>query len=293
MLIRCIKPTIAERGGHPLKNKVKAVSSKLIKTRVTLQERKLLLHVPATHPFSRTRLSAMLTKYGMVYVKPDTGSLGIGVMRVERIDGGYRYQAGMKKHTFPTFDRMYEALRKSCGGRRHLIQKGIHVLRHEGRPFDFRVMMQKRPSGRWVCSGIAARVAHPQKAVTNGSQGGTIYAPEDLIAPRFGPKAAEALLASMARIGRLTAAQFGRSYPAMNELGLDLAVDRRLKPWILEVNTRPDPCPFTKLADPTSIRNIVAYAKDYGRKYDLTCAKARRAPRAGQQAASTPSAIES
>ena len=105
-------------------------------------------------------------------------------------------------------------------------------------------MIQRSPSGKWVCTGTAARVAHPQKAVTNGSQGGTIYSPYDLLEPKFGVDATSILMHKMEQIAYLTSVQLGRAYPAMNELGIDIAVDRKLKPWILEVNTRPDPLSF-------------------------------------------------
>lgn len=257
----------------------KTIASKLTKTRIVLRNKKLHKYVPPTYPFNQKRLSAMLARYGMVYVKPDAGSLGIGVMRVEKNGGTYRYQSGVRTFTFPTFEKLYQSIQSRCSSKRYLIQKGVHVLRHKGNPFDFRVMIQKKPSGGWECTGTAGRVAHPLKAVTNGSQGGTIFKANLLIEPKYGTEATTSLLQKMEQIAQLTAAQFSCSYPAMNELGLDIAIDRRLNPWILEVNTHPDPCPFTKLEDKAIIRKIVRYAKAYGRRYCLTCSKAKKAPK--------------
>ncbi|WP_240633354.1 YheC/YheD family protein [Paenibacillus montanisoli] len=258
-------------------NHVDRVSSKLAKTKVLLQNRTLAKYVPTTRPYSPKQLLAMLRQHGMVYVKPDTGSLGIGVVRVDRTKRGYRYQSGTRTYTFKTFRAMRLSLQKKISGRCYLVQKGIHVLRRQGRPFDFRIMIQKNPSRRWECTGTAGRVAHPSKIVSNGSQGGTIYSAAALMNPIAGKRRTAQLQRSMNRIALATAAQFGRTYPAMNELGLDLAVDRKLKPWILEVNTRPDPCPFTKLNNTAIIRKIVRYAKAYGRRYCLTCSKAKKA----------------
>ncbi|NEW07916.1 YheC/YheD family protein [Paenibacillus sp. SYP-B3998] len=261
-----------------MQNNLKYVSNKLLKTRIVLNDRKLAKHVPHTRPFQRIHLFAMLERYNMVYVKPNTGSLGIGVMRVEKGANLYRYQSGVRAFTFPTFQAMCRSLQKKIGKKKYLIQKGIHVLKYDGRPYDFRVMIQKNPAGTWECTGTVARVAHPRKAVTNGSQGGTIFLAPNLIEPTAGTEKTARLLSQMERLARLTAVQFSRAYPAMNELGLDIAVDRQLNPWILEVNTRPDPCPFTKLADKKIINKIVGYAKSYGRRYCLTCSKAKRSP---------------
>jgi glutathione synthase/RimK-type ligase-like ATP-grasp enzyme len=265
-----------------MKTSRKYISSKLVKTRIVLHDRQLAMHVPPTSPFNRSRLADMLERFGMVYVKPDTGSQGIGVMRVEKKEGAYRIQRGVLALTFQTFEGMFRSIRKDTGRRRYLIQKGIYVLEHDGRPFDFRVMIQKNPSGQWECTGTAGRVAHPRKAVTNGSQGGTIFPAVDLIEPEAGREEAARLLQKMDHLAQLTASQFSRAFPAMNELGIDIAVDRSLNPWILEVNTRPDPCPFTKLSDKDIINKIVAYAAAYGRRYCLTCSKAKRAPNRGR-----------
>lgn len=258
------------------------ISSKLLKTGVLLRHRGLARFIPLTRLFSRQVLYDMLERYGMVYVKPDTGSLGIGVMKVEKQGRAYRYQSGTRIFAFASFPALFESLRQRIGRRKYLVQKGIHVLRHGGRPYDFRVMIQKNPARRWEPTGIAGRVAHPRKAVTNGSQGGTIFPAGTLLLPHAGRTRSLALLGLMNRMARVTAAQLGRAYPAMNELGLDIAVDGRLHPWILEVNTHPDPCPFTKLPYQRMIRKIVAYAKSYGRRYNLTCNKAKRASHRSQ-----------
>ncbi|GAA4865422.1 hypothetical protein GCM10023310_51170 [Paenibacillus vulneris] len=258
--------------------KITFISSKWEKTRVVLQDRRLASHVPITRRFSRKLLDEMLNRYRMVYVKPESGSLGIGVMRVDKLKKGYRYQKGVQAFTFPTFQAMYLSLSKHIGKRSYLIQKGIHVLRYRGRPYDFRVVIQKNPAGRWERTGTIARVAHPRKIVSNGSQGGTIFMPRSLLVPAAGKKQTARILADMDRLAYLTAAQFSRAYPAMKELGLDIAIDHRWYPWILEVNTRPDPCPFTKVPDTSMLRKIVAYARAYGKRYRLKCLKAQKAP---------------
>lgn len=254
------------------------VSSKLLKSKLLLRGGdKLARHVPPAAELTSSRLRAMLRRYGMVYVKPDTGSMGVGVCRVERsANGGWSYRHGQARHRFATYAGMYRALRRQTGDRRYLVQKGIHTLRHKGRPLDFRVMVQRNPAGKWERTGIAARVAHPAKIVSNGSQGGTIYDARQLLSSLAGAGRAPRLLARMDDLALRTAAKLGAAYPAMRELGIDIAVDRRLLPWILEVNTRPDPCPFVKLADRTAIRKIVRYARAYGRRYCLKCGKAKQ-----------------
>ncbi|WP_199615152.1 YheC/YheD family protein [Paenibacillus alkalitolerans] len=256
----------------------KVISSKLRKTKILSRSAALIRYVPQTDVLTSGRLSQMLHRYGMVYIKPVTGSLGIGVMRIDNIGGSYRYQSGLRTYTFDTFRQMYASIRRRIDAKRYLVQRGIDMLRHKERPFDFRVMVQRNPSGSWECTGTAARLAHPNKVVTNGSQGGTIYPAGALLEEAAGKQIAGLLTEEMKKIAVFAAYQFSRFYPAMNELGLDIAVDGCLRPWILEVNTRPDPCPFTKLPDPAVIGKIKKYARAYGRVYNLACMKARKAP---------------
>ncbi|WP_373232942.1 YheC/YheD family protein [Cohnella sp.] len=260
-------------------NKQRAVSSKWTKTRVLARSNSLAPHIPTTRRLNRRTLSLLLKKHGMVYVKPVSGSCGIGVMRLDQQKGKWIVRDGRKRTKFGTFHAQFQWLRKRIRRKSYIVQRGIHVLRYKGRPIDFRVMIQKGRKAKWKVTGTAARVAHPRKAVTNGSQGGSIYSTRVLLRRTTGNKQARRLLSKFNRMARLTARRFSQAYPRMNELGLDIAVDRRNRAWILEVNTRPDPCPFTKLADSSMLRRIVRYAKGYGRNYSLKCIKAKRGAR--------------
>ncbi len=259
-----------------LMNRQTAVSSKWIKTRVLARSASMAPHIPTTLRLNRGTLARLLNRFGMVYVKPVSGSLGVGVMRIDRFRGSWVIQAGKKRIAFSAFRTMFRWLRKRMNGKSYLVQRGIRMLRYKGRPVDFRVMVQKSRRTGWKITGTAARVAHPRKAVTNGSQGGSIYAAKSLLRRLSGSRQATRLSRKFKRFGLLTARRFSQAYPRMRELGLDIAVDRRLRSWILEVNTRPDPCPFAKLANSSMLRNIVRCARGYGRFYNLRCVKARR-----------------
>ncbi|WJH36118.1 YheC/YheD family protein [Paenibacillus sp. CC-CFT747] len=148
-----------------------SISSKMIKTRLLLPNPRLAKHVPETRILTRHRLRLMLEKYRMVYVKPDSGSRGIGVVRVQKGRQSYRYKSGERTQSFRSFGDMYRSLRRRTGGRLYLAQRGIRLLKYRGRPFDFRVMIQRDPNRVWQNTGTVGRLAHPRKAVTNGSQG--------------------------------------------------------------------------------------------------------------------------
>ncbi|MEK4064227.1 MULTISPECIES: YheC/YheD family protein [unclassified Paenibacillus] len=263
-----------------MKKQIRHISNKLTKTKVMARSQELRTYIPVTRKMDQSTLHEMLQKYNMVYIKPCCGSLGKGVMRMERTARKdriqYSYQAGTHVRSFPDYDTAYRAILKETQGKSYLVQKGIRLLVYEGRPFDIRVMVQRNLKGGWDATGVAGRVAHPRKVVTNGSQGGTIYPVEVLLNAYTSLEKRKALISALKEMGVKSAKQLSTTFPALQEIGVDIALDRRLKPWILEVNTSPDPCPFTKLKDKSMIKRIVKYANAYGRTYNLKCMKSKQ-----------------
>lgn len=260
------------------------LTDKWVKTRILLADEALRQHIPSTQRLNFRGLHRMLSSYGMVYVKPSHGSQGRGVMRVERVheseegEGAaiYSYQLGSHKRQFRSYRHFYRALSRNTRGKVYLVQKGIRLLSHEGRAFDLRIVVQRAPSGGWETTGIVGRIAHPEKIVTNGSQGGTILPVEPLLHQYIHNPGRAKLISQLERIGVNTMKRMQKTYPGIHEIGLDVALDRSLTPWILEVNTRPDHCPFAILRDQTMINRIIRYGAAYGRTYRLNCLKAKQ-----------------
>jgi hypothetical protein len=260
------------------------IADKWAKTEVLKSDAELRRHLPMTQILTESRLRGMLEQYGMVYVKPARGSQGRGVMKVElkevkragRLVQSYTYQLGLKRRTFTTPKALYLSILKDAKGKVYLLQKGIHLLRHRGCPFDLRLVVQRTPRGGWDATATVGRVAHPRKIVTNGSAGGTIYPTAHLLRNYASSAKLTSMLKQMDQLGVRTATRLHRAYPGIVEIGLDLALDAQLKPWILEVNTSPDPCPFLLLRDQSMLRRIVRYGKANGRTYRLRCKKAKR-----------------
>ncbi|GKU77911.1 YheC/YheD family protein [Paenibacillus sp. L3-i20] len=251
-------------------------TDKWAKTNYLLGHEELRNYIPLTKRFNRNNLLKMLQDYSMVYVKPTFGSMGRGVMKVEKTSAGtYSYQLLGRKRTFRTFDGLYLSIKKDTLGKGYIVQRGIHLLTYDDRPYDLRLVVQQTPSKRWEATGTVARIAYPGKIVTNGSQGGTILPATQVLQPYASQSRMDQLLSDLNRIGVDTMKRLHRYYPSLKEIGLDIAIDRELHPWILEVNTRPDHCPFAILQDQSMIRRIVYYGRRYGRSYKLNCNKAK------------------
>ncbi|MCP3776763.1 hypothetical protein NLX71_26415, partial [Paenibacillus sp. MZ04-78.2] len=77
-----------------------------------LHNEELRGYVPETRLYSKSVLKTMLDKYNMVYVKPNSGTGGKGVMRVEKLGQGcYKYQLETSARTFNSFDGLIQSIR--------------------------------------------------------------------------------------------------------------------------------------------------------------------------------------
>ncbi|WP_373230419.1 YheC/YheD family protein [Cohnella sp.] len=247
---------------------IQRVRSKWAKTDVLLADPLLKEYVPKTRIFKRATVEQMLQQYEMIYVKPIYGTFGNGVIRIEKNSGAarpYFFQSGEHKYSFATFDAMYLKLLQIKKKKAYLCQQGIHLLEYSGRRYDLRVMVQKNPRLHWEATGMIGRLGHPRKIITNYHAGGTPMPVTKLLKDSLSPQHTESYQSKLRDLGVNIAKTMEVKFPRIKEIGIDVAVDRNLKPWILEVNTLPDPFLFKKLPDRTIFRRIYSYAIAYGR----------------------------
>ncbi|WP_134701781.1 YheC/YheD family protein [Ammoniphilus sp. YIM 78166] len=240
------------------------ISSKWDKTKVLLKNQDLSSYIPETKKLTKKNLFDMLDRFLMVYVKPNKGMHGRGVMRVEKLGKGfYRYGYLTKKTSPLRFDTLHRSIYQRSKGEPYLVQQGINLLTFNNQRFDLRVMVQKNLKNQWEFTGIVGRVAQKAKVVTNIHNGGTIRSLSTLLSPHFSPSRRERLVSQLKSIGLAVAKQLEIHFRGLKEVGLDVGVDHHGRPWIIEVNTTPDPYLFRR--DKKVFYRIMRYARAYGR----------------------------
>ncbi|MGG0170334.1 YheC/YheD family protein [Paenibacillus dokdonensis] len=249
-----------------MKYKSTSIKSKWTKTKWLLKHPNLSKHIPSTMQFNKQHLESMLSAYSTVYFKPTTGSGGARIIRIKRNGSGYQTQYNTFKVNHSTLNRLYDYLNRFSKRRSFLLQKGIHLAKTNGKPFDIRVMVQKTNSGKWESTAIFMKIGKIGKVATNYNQGGKIgYLRPTLTGAGFNTTSINNIEAELKQMGIAVGRHFDRYQVGFRELGLDVALDSKRKPWILEVNTRPQIYPLKNMKDRMLYQRILSYAKQYGR----------------------------
>lgn len=252
------------------------LTNKWLKTKAILRDAKVRAWVPETRLMNLPALRSMLNRYGMVYVKPISGTYGKGVMRVEAGRGAYAYQVERTKRGFATVDALYRSILRHKRKRPYLVQRGIRLLKYRGRRFDIRVMVQRNLRGNWETTGIIGRVAHPNKIVTNFHSGGKPTALHTLLSPLASSPVRARIERRVSKVSYDAAKALCRVYPGVNMVGADIGLDASFRPWIIELNTMPDPYLFRFLKNKRTHWKVLRYARAWERIPRAAAAKIRR-----------------
>lgn len=206
-------------------------------------------HIPATVRYESPRQAGeMLRRYGALYIKPMAGLRGRGVVRVRREGDAARFEYRQGEQNRRDEVRIgpesaaYFAARFSHG--RYLLQQALALIRIGGRVADFRCVMQKDQSCRWICQAVIGRRGRWGSVVSNISSGGSAFSMESLgrLPVPLPRREMEALPGRLREFSLSVCAAVDRAGLSCGTLGLDVGVDTSGFLWLIEINNRdPDP----------------------------------------------------
>lgn len=242
------------------------IKSKWRKTKWMLRDSRLRPYIPETLQFSKGSLQSMLKRHTVLYFKPTGGSGGNRIIRIVKTSSGAYRLKGSRNATVSSVDALYHQLKSYSKSRGYLLQKGINLENTNGRPFDIRVMVQKPDSGKWRTTALFTKIGRQGKVVNNYNQGGKVaFLPETLRGAGYSAGKIDYTTEKLSRLGENAGYCFDRHLKGFRELGLDVAIDKSGRYWILETNTRPQFYPLRNKMNKSAYRRILKYAKQYGR----------------------------
>lgn len=222
-----------------------------------MQVPELRPYLPKTYWFSREKARKLLKLYSTIFIKPNHGSQGKGIIRVQKKQGVFEVCYDDKRQLVPKHS-LYKTINSYLKpSRKYLIQQGIHLAKHQNSIFDIRVYMQK-PREDWLISGVVARVAAPNRFLTNYHQGGHGEMLDDVLIPLFTYDIEKwhDTFYTITQISQIIANTLQSHHPKIRELGIDLGIDIDNRIWIIEANSQPGHKLFTQLPDLSMLYTI-------------------------------------
>ncbi|BCU81865.1 hypothetical protein JIR001_16480 [Polycladomyces abyssicola] len=227
---------------------------------------RLASHLPKTKLLTAKALRKMIARYGQVILKPVVGRRGFGVIKVSPL-GGKHYQIHHenKKKKIRGFQKTYDYIKRMIGSRRYMVQQRVQLPEIRNRPFDIRVIVQRRKknSNSWRVTGKVAKLAGKGYIVTNNARSkGTVLMVESAIRKSSLKHLSEKkILSKIEKVALLSARRLTSRYPNHRIYGLDMGLDKKGHVWIIEANTFPMLTHFRKIKDQRMYRRIKAYKK--------------------------------
>ncbi len=227
-------------------------------------------YLPESHACqSANQLKMMCTKYRVVFLKPITGSLGKGILRISKTRSGYQISSssvvGISKKEYASLNALVTAISGKLRAGKYQIQQGLNLIEVGGRPVDFRALVQKNITNRWKVTSIVARTAGNNRFVSNVAQGGTVSTVGQTVNKSNMNGNKKGASTRLQKAALTIARGIDTKIPFhFGELGIDLALDQDGRVWLLEVNSKPsknDSSILTDSAIRPSVKQVVQYAR--------------------------------
>lgn len=193
-------------------------------------------------------LLTMLKKYGSLYLKPDSGKAGKGIMLLQLEETAvkpFRLTIQGKRNRNIVYRTaslltLWKRIKAESGQAPYIMQESIKLTSYRDRHFDLRVLVQKTGKGVWMITGVGARLAGRKRITTHVPQGGSIEEPEKLLTPTFGADVASFLLSRLKSNALVIAKQIEKESGFMlGEMSMDLGIDIEGQIWFFEANAKP------------------------------------------------------
>lgn len=219
----------------------------------------LLEHLPKTYAYTQgNSLGYLLQKRKEIILKPRRGFGGLGVLKINKISSDlFTISSHITKGPVPIVGEKFALffLILLAPPAQFIAQQYIQSLERKGRKFDVRILMQKNLKGEWVVGGALSRISPAKSLLTNDY----LRIVDPLLVVE------KPLLTRLESLSRLTAKHLNQYFDNLGEIGVDFLIGRGQKPWILEVNGKPDKSLFWQLGNKKMLERIYLNPLNYQR----------------------------
>jgi hypothetical protein len=210
-----------------------------------VQKRSLRRHLPFTLIYSKSNLMKAMGRFSELFIKPTSGSVGSGIIKISKTIHGYWNIYWKKgKPTKISHEQTVKFIERYVGTRAYHIQEAIQLSTYRDRPYDIRVSVQRGITGAWQITGMVGKVAAAGRHVTNVAKGGQVRECEELF--QWGNLPVEYMKNEVKRVSLEIANYLSPKLPHLADIGLDMGVDKNGTVKFIEMNGRDQRISFKK-----------------------------------------------
>ncbi|KAA8784838.1 glutathione synthase/RimK-type ligase-like ATP-grasp enzyme [Paenibacillus sp. 4624] len=209
-------------------------------------------HLPHAVKATPESLTYMMEHYQDLVIKPCSGSIGHGIMRLFQQEGNWKLtcETRASRKGWATFKlsrgQLPSATLRRIFRHAYLIEERIPLIRYEGRPVDLRVSVQRGVDGVWSVTGMFAKAAPAHTFVTNIAQGGKVMTVAGALGLAEPSTELFQLQARITMVALRIAHTLASNLPHLADLGLDLGVTQNGGIYFIECNGRDQRYGFRK-----------------------------------------------
>jgi len=213
--------------------------------RMLMKNPELRKLMPHTAKYSKANLESFAMKYTSIYIKPSSGSVGEGIIRISQVRNGmWKIALRKGKSIIKSKKSTLSFISHFIKNKDYIIQETIPLALYKTRPYDLRVSVQRGIDGNWKVTGIVGKVAAKGSHVTNIAKGGRVRQCEELFRESGFPvlEVKAAIRKSALQIAQCLSKQI----PHLADIGLDMGLDKNGKVKFIEMNARDQRITFKK-----------------------------------------------
>lgn len=210
--------------------------------------------IPPYSKFTWRNLIYFLKTYKSFFLKPDKLYKGEGIIYVKRQGRGYIFHYRSGEDYITLFCRTRNEIIEKLGNNfnhledEYIIQGEVELPYFMGSKFDIRVALQKGKENKWEVPAVNARLAPKNILITSPRSGGKVLRLSETLSIVF-PGKEEEILNDIIGRAKLIGSRMEEKFGFMGELGVDIALDKRGRIWIIEVNGKPLKVSISRMKD--------------------------------------------
>ncbi|MHA0857004.1 YheC/YheD family endospore coat-associated protein [Paenibacillus sp. CMAA1364] len=208
--------------------------------------------LPNTHIATPTTIRSMMKQYNDIILKPCSGSIGQGIMRLHYLHSTWRLTYSISPGTGGwvtkslTPEQLPPIVLRRISRVPFLIQQRISLAEYQGNPYDLRVTVQRGIQGQWAITGMYAKVALSNLFVSNIAQGGVAYPVESILQDSITTYSPFYLIRNIEQICLQMAWRLSIHLPWLADVGIDIGLTAEGVPYFIECNGRDQRYGFRK-----------------------------------------------